>query len=1243
MIVNALPLAFLISANAQTAPVVIGSGILTLSASETPAAGTPETVEAAKAPDKTSPEKPAAKPAAKADPTKELANKLKAMTFDRSPQALLQAVKERRKDEKPNPAEAFRLAVVFGDWTTVKTTLATLEPKDGKAVFDKLLGALSEKAVSVGVVLKQPDQGSENEEPWERNNRLQREREELKKTPVPMLSEDLYALVDACPSDLAEGDMEPLAKLVKTAVGEGGKSSLLKRIEAGWKGVGGKSDSGKKLAARLLSSLGWIRDAGPYLPLSEASWDGADSASLMYAMEYDTVTGVDERDERTLQKAADIAARLLRSGKVGNYTRPQFRPAMDRLVRLLPALDPESAKKLIREQLFDRSGTLSDFVGIIAELGRTAGDGQDLGARKSALGTQRLLMESLVAKEGELPANTAVLVMNWLREAEVCYRAGGIVADDMSQADRMMLRRYGMGRDENREATLSTAIILDTAPPPELVARLNKGLSQRVELTLVKVGVLVPERTDLTLLRDYAKKYPGSEREVCQDVLAGWVSKRTKPAENEEIKRMRAMGWYVPPQLARKAAGNGIPLTRLRQNQNIRQFKELLAELRAISPEPLDSGLIVQSFMTLHSGAEVYRSEDIESIFGPPEKMVRRELLDLVEGMRERLSQEWRDPKAQQQAGTNRTEKEAKDEVSRGYRTAMDLARRGVSAGETDWETYVTRGRLFFDASQYEMGRNIKLSEYVSLRDEALASFKKAAEVYGASAATLPKGRWTVDPYVAWFFVTLGASDLGRLNSSSARVDPSLRSIGDALRALPPGVAEKHQEMFIRAVVEQFPKVNANMRQMFLASALSLVGRENPAAAPIVKSLDYYRELLDEVAVRVKPDGPSLVGHEKPFGVFVSIESSRQLVRESGGFGKYITAMSQMQMYGEGDSRNLREEFEKNIRAALDENFEILSINFHDAAVQPVDLKREGWVTMPAAYLVLKAKSETVDRIPSIRLDMDFNDQPGTVVLPVMSNVETLSASGKNVPARPCDGLTLAYTLDEREWKNGKLTLEIQANAKGVIPDISDIVDWKRDGFETEVVDSKLNVQEYGTEEGVTRVKAERNWQITYRRKAAASSDVAVFRFPSTRPEFKSAVATYRHYDEADLAEIDPKKAGDGVKLAGGPASSGMIRFAVAGVAVLLGAVGGAFAFRRRRRSVAAVAGGEDLPAAPTAFAAVAYLHRLRVERASVLGEARLKELDKEIAGIEARHFGPVAAPVEDLSAILRRWRDAAR
>ena len=1178
------------------------------------------------------------KPAEAAAPNDkgDLASALTSMKFDRSSEALVQATKAQQKAGPLTPAAAFNMAVILGDWNAVGKALAALPAEQAQAGYARLLDALAETAVPVGEVLKAP--ANTNEDPYERMNRQNNERAQQGSKPAPFLSEDFVSLVDAAPGDLREANIPALTKLLKTSLGEAGRGTLVTRLKAGWKGLGGTTPDGRKLATRLLSSLGWITDAEPFLPLKNEEWDGADTTQMVFAMEYFTQVGIAKRDERQLQRAAEVCAWLMKSSRVGNYTRPQFRLALERLVQLLPALDPEDARKLIREQLFTQSATLADLINIIGEIAQANAKGTDLQARAASLGTQQLLLTALVAKEGELPPNVAVLVMNWLTEAEGCYRAGGVVPMDMTQAERMMMRRYGMDR-QNQVTTLSTAQILSTAPPAELIPRLNPGLAQRVQLTLLKVNILEPKPANIDLLREYVKAHPGLEREACQDVLSGWVANRTKPAESEQVKQMRAYGMYVPPQMLQQG-GSGIPLTRLRQNQNIQQFKDLLAQLRAISPEPLDPALIVQAFMTLHSGAEVYRLADIEAIFGPPEKMDRAELLNLLGGMRARLAEQWRDPKTQQQAATNRTEQEAKDEVSRGYRTALDLAKRGIRAEDADWSAFITRGQLFYDASQYEFERQVKLSEYVDLRDEAFGSFRKAAAIYAASLPALPRGQWTIAPYQAWFFVMLGASDLAQLTTNTARTDPGLQSIGDAMRALPGEAADQHLGMFAKMLGELFPRVPPNVRQRFLSSGIKIVGEDHPAVGSAMKSLNYYRELLDEIQLRVTVDGPGRVGHTQPFGAVISLEATRQLMRESGGFAKYLQNRSPQQQGPGAPPQDLRDNFTKNIHAALDETFEVVSITFHDPAVKTIDLPRDGWVETPLAYAVLRAKNAAVDRIPSIQIDMDFIDQPGQVVLPVMSQVQPIDAKDQAVAPRPCGDLALTLALDEREWKDGKIVVEITASGHGIIPKLDEMIDCQREGFDLDIVDSNLSITEFTSDGKQRQANADRNWQLAYRRKADLRGDV-VFRFPQLKPGITPASIAYKHYVEADLHTLDAAQAAAGVKLTGTTGKSA--RYLSISV-VLAALLAGVLVWLRRKskgdsgRADATLA----LPAAPTPFAAVAFLRRVRADHGAAMGDTDRAALDAEIAAIEARHFSPNPSTPADLAPILVKWQRAA-
>jgi uncharacterized protein (DUF1330 family) len=111
-----------------------------------------------------------------------------------------------------------------------------------------------------------------------------------------------------------------VSALVKTVLGVGGKKTLLDRLETGWKGLGGKTPEGRMLATQLLSSLGWITDAAPFLPLKSEEWADADTMQLVFTMEHFTQTGIAQRDERQLQRAAEVCAYLMKNSRFGNYT-----------------------------------------------------------------------------------------------------------------------------------------------------------------------------------------------------------------------------------------------------------------------------------------------------------------------------------------------------------------------------------------------------------------------------------------------------------------------------------------------------------------------------------------------------------------------------------------------------------------------------------------------------------------------------------------------------------------------------------------------------------------------------------------------------------------------------------------------------------------------------------------------------------------------------------------------------------
>jgi hypothetical protein len=647
--------------------------------------------------------------------------------------------------------------------------------------------------------------------------------------------------------------------------------------------------------------------------------------------------------------------------------------------------------------------------------------------------------------------------------------------------------------------------------------------------------------------------------------------------------------------------------------------------------------------MSIHSGAEVYRLEDIEAIFGPPEKMNRAELMSLVTGMRTKLREQWRDPTTQQDAATNRTEGEVKDEVSRGYRTALELVRRGLKPEDAEWKQFIVRGQLFFDASEYEFSRQIKLTDYINLRDEAFGSYKKASEIYAAKIPEMARGQWTMEPYQMWFFVMLGASDLSQLTRVAARSDPGLKLVGDAMRALPGAAAEGHLEKFGEMLGNTLAQVPANMKQRFLSAGLQVIGENHPSAKSAVDALNNYKELIDEVQLRLTVDGPTRVGHAQQFGAFLGLEHTKQLARESGGFAKYIqnpvqSRSSFISTTGPKPA-NPREEFGKNIHAALDETFEVASITFHDASVKTIDLPREGWQETPLAYVVLRAKDAAVDRIPSIQLDMDFADTAGQVVLPVRSQVQPIDAKENDAAQRPCDDLALVFTMDEREWRDGKVVVEVAAKGKGVIPSHTQMFDFAREGFDVEVTDNGLSVGQFVSDGRSKTAQADRGWQFTYKRKKDLRGDV-VFKFPALKSGVKTASQEYKHYQDADLVALDSKQAGAGVLLRSG--ASRMARNILLGVGVL--AIGvGAYLFRRRRKHQPGTVAGLAMPEQISPFSVVAFLRRIQREYAPRLDEGARQSLQAQIQEIESAFFSNGAPPTvsPDLESIARKWVQA--
>ena len=81
-------------------------------------------------------------------------------------------------------------------------------------------------------------------------------------------------------------------------------------------------------------------------------------------------------------------------------------------------------------------------------------------------------------------------------------------------------------------------------------------------------------------------------------------------------------------------------------------------------------------------------------------------------------------------------------------------------------------------------------------------------------------------------------------------------------------------------------------------------------------------------------------------------------------------------------TEDYRDKFEKGARSVLEEHFEILSLTFHNSKVTSRTDAQDGWTVTPYAYFLLKPKGPEIDAVPPLRIDLDFLDTSGYVVLP---------------------------------------------------------------------------------------------------------------------------------------------------------------------------------------------------------------------------------------------------------------------
>ncbi len=934
------------------------------------------------------------------------------------------------------------------------------------------------------------------------------------------------------------------------------------------------------------------------------------------------------------QKAAEEAK------KQREELRGEIKAALTRAVELAPRLPDEVGKAWLDESFRTR---LERGREILVALGTQVSTNlqsrpRDADFRLKSLELERTAVESLLRAAPETALqwrdSVTLLAANWLKEAEVTKQF-----DNRNQFGQDWGRdRYGNFYyidDENAAAphrfqnseqpeAIKTSDLLDARPRDEWLKLVDADLKPKFAMTASELYLKAGEDSEaFPYIEQLAVTHPQKAHQLAQEFLRVWT-RNHDPNDGREGYNPYMYYWGYEQRADR------IPLTRSKQERSLKELGGWVTRMRALPIEELDEKLLANAFTTSHSSAEVYRLESLEDVFGSIDNLKPRTLAELIQKMRGNLAGVWRLPDLQKKNSTNRKQRDIQLEVKRGYELARTVVRQALEKHPDHWALVMAEAAVLHDENDYQQEVE-KSSEFSERRLEALARFRRAADLYAVAVGDLAEEDQSPQVYEQWFYASLGSVDLERVTAEKVPNDKQPALIREAMNALSGETAERHRSQFANNMFTRARSAKPELKYRYLKSGFEIVG-DHKMAREARKLLDYYGDLVSEIKLEAKVDGSDIVGYEQPFGVFVNILHTKEIERESGGFGRYLQNQNNNQSYFYNFGRplqNYRDKFRDTVTQAIGEQFEVVSITFQEPEVTSKAGETYGWRVTPYAYLLIKAKGREVDKLAPLRLDLDFLDTSGYAMLPVETPALPIDAKSATPPARPASELALTQTLDERQSAEGKLILEIRVKGRGLMPKLEELIDVKTPGFkQTGVEGGDLSVTQFDKEASETVVNSERVWLVTLEA-ADKETPPQEFHFASAKLPLKETV--YQRYEDADLVAV---KQNVSLTARYDRTSYAWLWLPIVGLTVL--AVGGIAAVRTARGRKPEEPARFHMPTEVTPFTVLGLLRD--IQQNNGLKPAERQELVGSIDRLERHFFQAPEQPEPNLQEIAAGW-----
>ncbi len=1101
--------------------------------------------------------------------------------------------------------EMLQRDVTLGRWHKVAEFLLTLPEKERKGCYEHFLRTL-------------PNHPQKPEDQRVPPNLQEKNR---------FAFEDAFALAALAPAPEGfDKKMVPmLAPFVLRAIENGSVLEEMVRllgVEVGKPAAEQRLD--RREVAMLLATIGQELEMGPFLPTAEQAEKDNDREGLNLLARHALALHQKEKRNVHLQTAWKVTQAALSKGDIGEAEKAE---ALRRAVELAPKVQADLGPAWLAESFTARPDRGMEIVATIG--GQVAKGFQDKAGdasyRASGLRLQKTAVEALLKVAPQLAEQwkptLGLLASGWIVEAAYSYAnsqsdsLGPMMERDEYGNLFWTTRRRGGG---GQVVAIEPADLIEAQPNAEWAALLDDALEPHFATVSAQLFLKVnePEKA-FPFIEALAGTNPRKAKDLSSEFLRVWMKSHNPNTNNRTNSYMFMYGF--------EERSNGIPLTRSKQERNLEDLAKWVVRLRKLPIDGVDEKLLSEAFVAAHSAAEVYRLETIEKVFGNVANLDPVLLGELLSKMRTNLATVWRRPAVQEKEKTKRSQREMLEEVGRGYETALTVAKGALTKRGRHWALLTVVGSIVHDQNNFsrELQRD---SNFAELRKGAFAVFEQAAAHYVEVAGGLRLDEETIRAFDTWFYSALGASDLGAVDEETVLAKSQLPLIRAALDKLPVESRERHLGMFANQLFTRMSSVKPQIKFRYLEAGFAVIG-DHPQAIEAKKVWDYYQDLIREIKLVASVEGSTAVGTQ-PFGVRIDLVHSPEIERESGGFQKYATNQNnQGYAYNYGRPlENYRDKFQEAVSASLREHFDVMSVTFNSESMVSKPTDAPGWKTTPYAWLLLKANGPQVDRIPEIKLDLDFLDTSGFTILPVTSSPVAIDASAK-AEERPFSELEVTQLLDERRADEGKVTLEIKAKSKGLVPELESILQLDLPGFTVSKRDDQgASVSKFSEDQD--GIDSERVWLLALK---PADDDARPTNFVFGKPKVEGVKAVYQRYDDADLATVSPEIA-LGSALAGRNPKWLWILLGVALVAYL----GWFFFWKPAARGQLGPSHGLQMPTQVTPFTVLSLLQQIAAR--GRLDESAKQSLAADIGRIEATHFGRATDATLDLAAVARTW-----